>query len=129
TWNGSQCVSSNKPGDPDGYLMNDCQADNSAICSWAVKDIDYPDYFVSTVAPGAAKAGGAYGFSFTLPAGFKAEGQGLAARPTPVCFPNNANWNVPMADSKNGSGCPSSPPTAPQFCTSSSNTELPDSEP
>ena len=129
TWNGSQCVCSIKPGDPDGYLMNDCQADNSAICSWAVKDIDYPDYFVSTVAPGAAKAGGAYGFSFTLPAGFKAEGQGLAARPTPVCFPNNANWNVPMADSKNGSGCPSSPPTAPQFCTSSSNTELPDSEP
>lgn len=37
-----------------GYLPDDCKANETGICKWAVSDIDYPD-------------GGAYGFKFTLP--------------------------------------------------------------
>ena len=57
---------------------------DKACGQWAVKDVDFPD-------------SGAYGFSFTLPQGFSADGNGAFHRPTPTTFAGqtidkNFNW-------------------------------------
>jgi hypothetical protein len=103
--------------DKKNYLYNDCQADSSAICSWAIKDIDYPD-------------GGAYGFSFTMPTDPTVNNTG--ARPGPDCFPQYTNaqmtpspWNVPFAvaspDVAGDCYYANSPPS-PTFCPTATPT-------
>ena len=62
-------------------LFSQC---TKACGQWAVKDVDFPD-------------SGAYGFSFTLPQGFSADGNGAFHRPTPTTFAGqtidkNFNW-------------------------------------
>jgi cell migration-inducing and hyaluronan-binding protein len=120
SWNGSKCQCNIT--DPMNYLYKDCQADNSAICSWSVKDTDYPS------------TNGAYGFRFTLPSGFT---KSLPPKPNPQpgltgCFPQTiANpmpppstlpspWNIlftPASSGLAGSCFYSSTPPAPAFCT------------
>jgi hypothetical protein len=99
--------------DSTNYLYQDCQADNSAICSSAIKDIDYPD-------------GGAYGFSFTMPAGFVANDD-ASARPGTSCFPQTvvddtttpSPWPQPFAVASPAvaGDCYNDNPPSPQFCT------------
>ena len=89
-------------------LYNECiqqiGADQHTICSWSVRNIDCPD-------------GGCFGFAVTFPPDFQTSD---APPPAPVCFPNNADWNVawtPVPPDLSGS-CfnPILPPT--QFCSS-----------
>jgi hypothetical protein len=120
SWNGSACQCNIT--DPMNYLYKDCQADNSAICSWSVKDTDYPS------------TNGAYGFRFTLPPGFT---KSLPPKPNPQpaltgCFPQTipnpmpppstlpSPWNIlftPASSDLAGSCFYSSSPPAPAFCT------------
>ncbi|MFD2054083.1 hypothetical protein ACFSQT_13550 [Mesorhizobium calcicola] len=59
-----------------------------AVCrAWAVKDLDCP-------------AAGCFGFSFKLPAGFKAQDQGQAARPTPTEFPATGDFATRFLNTK-----------------------------
>jgi len=108
SWTGTACQCSIT--DTNNYLYKDCQADNSAICSWSVKEIDYPS------------TRGAYGFRFTLPTGFTTS---LPPTPNPQpaltgCFPPTAAWNLPFdpaSSSVAGSCNYNSSPPAPMFCT------------
>jgi len=81
-------------------ILAQCQ---QACSQWAMKDLDFPP-------------AGAYGFAFTLPAGFAPDDQGQAHRPTPTTFPttassSSANWltqfvNTAIApDSASGGSC------------------------
>lgn len=59
-----------------------------AVCrTWAVKDLDCP-------------AEGCFGFSFKLPAGFKALDQGQLARPKPVEFPATGDFATRFLNTK-----------------------------
>ncbi len=113
SWSGSACQCSIT--DKTNYLYNDCQANNSAICAWSVKDIDYPS------------TNGAYGFRFTLPAGFTAS---LPPMPDPRpalagCFPQTPGppptaWSLlftPASSAVAGSCFYNSTPPPPAFCT------------
>jgi hypothetical protein len=119
-------------GSPLSYLHDECVADNSAICSWAVKDIDYPDDDVVSD-PGRTK-GAAYGFSFTMP-GPCADGNDQncfstqptqaardALRPQPSCFPQDvaSGWNKPFDPTTGtlaGDCTYNHTPPSPTFCT------------
>jgi hypothetical protein len=82
TASGSSCGCTLTSTDP---LYNQCQ---QACSHWAVKDLDYPP-------------AGAYGFAFTLPAGFttttyNANALGSPSRPAPTPFPTTqTNPNGP----------------------------------
>ncbi|WP_235940120.1 hypothetical protein [Bradyrhizobium hipponense] len=59
-----------------------------AVCrTWAVKDLDCP-------------SAGCFGFSFKLPAGFKALNQGQAGRPTPTAFPATGDFATRFLNTK-----------------------------
>jgi len=78
TASGTTCGCALASTDP---LFSQC---TKACGQWAVKDVDFPD-------------SGAYGFSFTLPQGFSADGNGAFHRPTPTTFAGqtidkNFNW-------------------------------------
>ncbi|MEW6145796.1 MAG: pentapeptide repeat-containing protein [Thermodesulfobacteriota bacterium] len=88
-----------------------CQAGN--ICGkWAGKDIDCPK-------------GGCLGFSFKLPnPGFVADNKGNILQPTghrpkPVCFPNEAPWNISLtrASVEVAGSCSTTPIDNPKFCS------------
>ena len=120
SWKASACQCNIT--DTKNYLYDDCQADNSAICAWSVKDIDYP------------ATNGAYGFRFTLPSGFTAS---LPPSPNPRpaltgCFPQTmpnptpppatlpSPWNLAFTAASSdlaGSCFYSSTPPPPNFCT------------
>ena len=122
SWNSSASMCQCSITDPTNYLYKECQADNSAICSWSVKDTDYPS------------TNGAYGFRFTLPSGFT-KSLPLPANPQPAlagCFPQTqvnptpppltlpSPWNIlfTVAPSDLADSCfYSSSPPAPAFCT------------
>jgi hypothetical protein len=95
--------------DPNNYLYEDCQADDSAICKWSVKDTDYPSK-------------GAYGFRFTLPSGFT---RSLPPKPNPQplltgCFSEKSAWNLRFtpASSAVARSCYYDDSTPePKFCT------------
>lgn len=86
------------------YLPDDCKHNLTGICSWAVKDIDYPD-------------NDAYGFSFTLPSEFD-----YAMTPTlppkVACFPKNDKWNVSFntVTPDVAGDCKYKEPPSPEFC-------------
>jgi hypothetical protein len=110
TWVNSQCQCNSSS---TAYLPDDCTKNPTGICSWATKDIDFPN-------------GGAYGFRFTLPPEFSYAPAATAPPPPNVaCFTtaNNPGWNVPFnpASATVAGDCfyASSPPS-PQFCKSPS---------
>ena len=81
-------------------LFSQCQA----VCSsWTDKDVDCPK-------------GGCYGFGVTFPQSYVAQNQ--APPPTPNCYPNNSNWNVPFvpADDKKAGTCFYKDPPKGTFC-------------
>ncbi|MGA7645128.1 MAG: hypothetical protein WBW01_01345, partial [Terriglobales bacterium] len=120
SWSGSACQCNIT--DTTNYLYKDCQADNSAICSASVQEVDYP------------ATNGAYGFRFTLPSGFT---KSLPPKPNPQptlagCFPQTQTnpapppptvpspWNLaftPASAALAGSCFYSSTPPPPAFCT------------
>ena len=92
-------------------VVDACNQKNSAgddaICSWAVKDYDCP-------------SGGCFGFSVTLPQGFRTD---PATNPltlaTSGCFPRNADWDVsftPANPAAVAGSCANSPIEPAQFC-------------
>jgi hypothetical protein len=111
-WNSGASACQCNITDTTNYLYKDCQANNSAICAWSVKEVDYPS------------TNGAYGFRFTLPSGFTAS---LPPKPNPQpaltgCFPSTASspWNIafllPLGNLAGACTYTSSPPL-PDFCT------------
>ena len=141
SWNGSACVCNSSalsmPNNPLNYLLADCMADNSNICSYATKDIDYPD---DPNDAGKTK-GAAYGFQFILPAACSGTDQNCfstqptqaarnALRPPPSCFPSNmaAGWNVtfvPTTGTLAGDCTYNNTPPSPMFCTNPPPTPVP----
>jgi hypothetical protein len=106
--NGAKCECALKPGD---YLYEECAADNSAICSWAIKDFPCPD-------------GGCFGFAFTLPtaAADFTNDDNIAHKPATVCFPTTTDplWkiNFTKADTSTVKGaCTVPDPVAIPACT------------
>jgi hypothetical protein len=85
---GSKLASADPKKDP--LLVADpaLAKEGDAVCrTWAVKDLDCP-------------SAGCFGFSFTLPAGFKTQNQGQAARPTPVAFPATGDFATHFLNTK-----------------------------
>ncbi len=62
------------------FLQNECNADASAICSWAVKDVDCPE-------------GGCWGFGVKLADKFATTETPPNPAPTTQCFKKDP-WNV-----------------------------------
>jgi hypothetical protein len=72
-------------------MVQQCQS----VCStWAVADLDFPEKVDATNGPDEAQLG-PLGFSWTMPADFKADDKGLAHRPPPQFFPTTAEANKP----------------------------------
>jgi hypothetical protein len=146
SWNSmaSQCqcntAALSMPNNPFNYLLGDCQADNSNICSYATKDIDYPDDPDPTRNPGRTK-GAAFGFRLTLPAACEGTDQNCfatrptqaerdALRPPPSCFPSDmaSGWNVPFVPTTGtlaGDCTYNSAPPSPMFCTNPAPAPVP----
>jgi cell migration-inducing and hyaluronan-binding protein len=67
------------------------KAESDAVCgNWAVKDLDCTPIVKDNA--GKVIGGGCYGFSFTLPAGFRADNSNH--RPTPASFPVENEHNL-----------------------------------
>lgn len=103
-WKNSQCQCN---ASSQSYLPDDCKNNLTGICSWAVKDIDYPDK-------------GAYGFSFTLPDKFAYT---TTPPPNVACFTKakNPEWDVSFKAAKGdvAGDCEyKKPPPSPEFCMS-----------
>jgi hypothetical protein len=96
-WNGSKCVGKA------GGFGNLADDERNIACSYAGKDIDCP-------------TGGCVGFSVKLPLGFVANDQTtkMLLSKQAVCFPNDANWNVPpvQVDSSLAGCCGAGAPSA-----------------
>jgi hypothetical protein len=139
SWNGSACVCNetalSMPNNPLNYLLADCKADNSNICSYATKDIDYPD---DPTDPGKTR-GAAYGFRFTLPpACLEGSDQNCfstqptqpardALRPAASCFPADPlTWDVSFATTMEAGDCNyANLPPSPMFCNNPAPTPTP----
>lgn len=106
--NGSKCECALNKGD---YLYDECAADNSAICGWAIKDFPCPN-------------GGCFGFAFTLPSAAAdfTNDDSIARKPATQCFPTTTDplWkiNFTKADTKTVPGaCTVPDPGAIPTCT------------
>jgi len=87
SWNGAssacECSAQLQQDDPALYAqcVGNAAAGDKPVCSWAVRDLDCP-------------AGGCFGFSFKLPAGFQTD-PSPNPRPAATAFPSDTIWNVP----------------------------------
>jgi cell migration-inducing and hyaluronan-binding protein len=111
---GNSCVSNLQPNDPRVLANASLKAEADYICgNWAMKDLDCPKAIFGNSSNFIG--GGCYGFSFTLPGNFNADGMAnrVLHRPPPDPFPN---------------GIPD-PKHAPDWMTTFANTTtLPDSK-
>ncbi|HLW70753.1 MAG TPA: hypothetical protein VKS22_09045 [Candidatus Binataceae bacterium] len=82
TSNQCQCAASSGGGILPAFLGNECTAQDSAICSSAIRDVDCPE-------------GGCYGFGVTLSPLFTTSDTPIPPPPA-TCYPNNTGWNLPF---------------------------------
>ncbi len=86
--------------------LNECTAQNSKICSWAVKDLDCP-------------AGGCYGLGITMSPNFVTSNSPPNPAPAATCFSKTKDpkWNVAWNPNTNTADiCHYADPPAGQFC-------------
>lgn len=104
TTNKCQCASVTGGGVRPAFMDKECTAQDSAICSWAIKDVDCP-------------AGGCFGFGVTLSPLFTTSNTPVPP-PQPQCYPNDANWNLPFdAITNTSDACYYANPPAGKFCS------------
>jgi hypothetical protein len=101
--NQCQCAGTSGGGIFPDFLGKECTANDSAICSSAIRDVDCP-------------AGGCYGFGVTLSPLFTTSDTPLPPPPA-TCFPNNGDWNQPFQGiTDTADACFYSNPPAGTFC-------------
>ena len=110
-----ECSATLQADDPENYqeCLQKLGAEQRTVCDWSIRDIDCPLFDDA-----GTKNSRCLGIAITMADNFVADG--VDRRPTPECFPDDADWNTPFqpVDAALAGECAGQVIPPAQFCDS-----------